>query len=182
MTRLTPTPFVHSDDCCGNSGGGTTLFITGHFHFVKLFILSRVTGVFTHSITSLTDTMNTSFIFNNSSINLFTPRKYLCIWNQRATVDHPMPKLDIPQMVYFAFDDDVNLKYSGYYFNLFGSNRNNPNNCPMTFTLFTINKGTDYSFVEYFYQQGHEIASHGVNNIPTSSKTLVLSEAVFVLL
>lgn len=94
-----------------------------------------------------------------------------------ATVDHPMPRLDIPQMVYFAFDDDVNLKYSGYYFNLFGPNRKNPNNCSMTFTLFTINKGTDYSFVEYFYQQGHEIASHGVNNIPTSTKTLVLSEA-----
>lgn len=93
------------------------------------------------------------------------------------TFDHPMATSDIPQIVYFAFDDEVTLKYSGYYFNLFGPSMRNPNNCSMTFTLFTINKGTDYSFIEYFYKKGNEIASHGANNIPTNSKITVLSEA-----
>ncbi|KAL3866439.1 hypothetical protein ACJMK2_043735 [Sinanodonta woodiana] len=76
----------------------------------------------------------------------------------------PLPKRDIPQMVFFTFDDAVTPQVAGYYRKLFDASRKNPNGCPIKMTLFISHANTVYNLVREFYLKGMEIASHSVSH------------------
>ncbi|CAI9718807.1 chitin deacetylase 7-like [Octopus vulgaris] len=67
-------------------------------------------------------------------------------------------------MVYFGFDDAVNSLINEYYDEIFTNNRNNPNGCPITMSLYVSDLYTDYKLVKKYYDAGHEIGVHGVND------------------
>lgn len=74
-----------------------------------------------------------------------------------STLTHPMDATDIPQMVYFGIDGDVNTLSAEYYDFLFGDGRSNPNGCPLSVTLFISHNGTDYGAVKKYYNRGFDI-------------------------
>ncbi|GFO14832.1 chitin deacetylase isoform b [Plakobranchus ocellatus] len=81
------------------------------------------------------------------------------------TFQHPsLPVLEIPQIVYFGFDDAVQPQVSGYYDQLFTADRKNPNGCPITMSLYVSDEYTQYSKVHDYYERGMEIASHSVTH------------------
>lgn len=70
----------------------------------------------------------------------------------------------IPQIVFFTFDDAVTEQVSGFYHQLFHPSRKNPNNCPISMTLFISHDNTKYRLVSEFHRRGMEIASHSVTH------------------
>ncbi|XP_045156451.2 uncharacterized protein LOC123522967 [Mercenaria mercenaria] len=70
----------------------------------------------------------------------------------------------IPQIVFFTFDDAVTDQVSGFYNQLFHRSRKNPNGCPISMTLFISHDNTKYRLVAEFYRKGMEIASHSVTH------------------
>lgn len=70
----------------------------------------------------------------------------------------------IPQMVFFTFDDAVTGQAAGFYKQLFAPSRKNPNGCPITMTLFISHDNTEYRLVSEFHNLGMEIASHSVTH------------------
>lgn len=70
----------------------------------------------------------------------------------------------IPQIVFFTFDDAVTPQASGFYYQLFHESRKNPNKCPITMTLFISHENTKYGLVTEFHRKGMEIASHSVTH------------------
>ncbi|WAR00417.1 CDA8-like protein [Mya arenaria] len=83
----------------------------------------------------------------------------------------PLETQNIPQMVFFTFDDAVTPQVANYYRELFEPKRKNPNGCPISMTLFISHKNTVYSLVKEFYDKGMEIASHSVTHGHPSSRT-----------
>lgn len=71
---------------------------------------------------------------------------------------------EIPQIVFFTFDDAVTDQVAGFYYQLFDSSRKNPNGCSISMTLFISHDNTKYRLVSDFYQRGMEIASHSVTH------------------
>lgn len=71
---------------------------------------------------------------------------------------------EIPQIIMITFDDAVSGRNYGYYTDLFGGNRTNPNGCPIRGTFFVSHNWTDYPLVHQLYSEGHEIASHSINH------------------
>ncbi|OWF45312.1 hypothetical protein KP79_PYT12758 [Mizuhopecten yessoensis] len=53
-----------------------------------------------------------------------------------------MDRRDIPQMVYFGFDDAVTPEGSKHYNVLFRRSRANPNGCPIGATLYILHQNT----------------------------------------
>ncbi|XP_060078838.1 chitin deacetylase 7-like [Ylistrum balloti] len=100
------------------------------------------------------------------NVNCFLP-KCFC-----STFQHFLKRSDIPQMVYFGFDDAVHGQVSHHYDYLFLSNLTNPNGCPVSITLFVSHTYTDYDVLQKFYEIGFELAVHSVShqNIDTGSK------------
>ncbi|XP_021371234.1 uncharacterized protein LOC110461851 [Mizuhopecten yessoensis] len=100
------------------------------------------------------------------NVNCFLP-KCFC-----STFQHLMKRSDIPQMVYFGFDDAVHGQVSHHYDYLFLSNVTNPNGCPVSITLFVSDTYTDYTMLKKYYEAGFELAVHSVShqNIDTGSK------------
>lgn len=82
----------------------------------------------------------------------------------------------IPQMVFFTFDDAVTSQAAGFYKQLFASSRKNPNGCPISMTLFISHDNTQYRLVSEFHNLGMEIASHSVTH-STMNGTNFLQEA-----
>ncbi|VDI64615.1 Hypothetical predicted protein [Mytilus galloprovincialis] len=91
--------------------------------------------------------------------NTCKPPNCVCCSN-----DMPLPYKEIPQMVFFTFDDAITPQVAGFYRQLFDSSRRNPNGCPVSMTLFISHSNTVYSLVREFYQKGFEIASHSVSH------------------
>lgn len=91
--------------------------------------------------------------------NSCKPPKCVC-----CSDDMPLPYKEIPQMVFFTFDDAITPHVAGFYRQLFDSSRRNPNGCPVSMTLFISHSNTVYSLVREFYQKGMEIASHSVSH------------------
>ncbi|KAH3833062.1 uncharacterized protein LOC127880081 [Dreissena polymorpha] len=83
----------------------------------------------------------------------------------------PLETHNIPQMVFFSFDDAVNPQVASYYRELFDAKRKNPNGCPISMTLFISHQNTVYSIVREFYDKGMEIASHSVTHSHPSPET-----------
>ena len=71
---------------------------------------------------------------------------------------------DIPQMVFFTFDDAINSPVAAFYRSLFNSRRKNPNGCPIKMTLFVSHESTKYNLVKEFYMKGMEIGAHSVTH------------------
>ncbi|XP_052788900.1 chitin deacetylase 8-like [Mya arenaria] len=91
--------------------------------------------------------------------------------------NYPMNREDIPQMVYFGFDDAVNVMVSALYDRIFTENRTNPNGCPAKMTLFVSHKYTDYRRVKNFHENGHEIGVHSVTHSVIGNENLLRQEA-----
>nr|XP_053639062.1 uncharacterized protein LOC128693332 isoform X15 [Cherax quadricarinatus] len=72
--------------------------------------------------------------------------------------------VEVPQIVLLTFDDAVNDLNNGLYRDLFEVGRKNPNNCPITSTMYVSHEWTDYSQVQDLYADGHEMASHSVSH------------------
>lgn len=85
----------------------------------------------------------------------------------------PISTHDIPQMVFFTFDDAVNPQVATFYRELFDSKRKNPNGCPISMTLFVSHKNTVYDLVKEFYDKGMEIASHSVTHGHMNTRTFI---------
>ncbi|XP_069128984.1 chitin deacetylase 7-like [Argopecten irradians] len=65
---------------------------------------------------------------------------------------------DIPQIVYFGFDDGAKPGAEAYLDRLFGHERKNPNKCPISVTLYVSGDNHDYSGVNRYSRRGFEIA------------------------
>lgn len=85
----------------------------------------------------------------------------------------PLETHNIPQMVFFSFDDAVTPQVSAYYKELFDPSRKNPNGCPISMTLFISDRNTVYGLVKEFYDKGMEIASHSVTHSHPNARTFV---------
>lgn len=73
--------------------------------------------------------------------------------------------LDIPQLVFFTFDDAVTPTNKVIYDRLFDDKkRKNPNKCPIRATFFNSHNWTIYSLVSDLYKQGHEFGSHSITH------------------
>lgn len=83
-----------------------------------------------------------------------------------------MKTKNIPQFVYFGFDDAVTITVSRMYDYLFRQDMKNPDGCPVKMTLYVSDAYTDYDLVEKYYKRGHEIAVHSVThrNVDTPEK------------
>jgi hypothetical protein len=88
-----------------------------------------------------------------------------------------MDRQDIPQIVYFGFDDAVNVVMSSLYNRLFTKKRKNPNGCTMKMTLFVSHQYTDYKRVKNFYKNGMEIAVHSVTHTAIDNDEILRKEA-----
>ena len=82
----------------------------------------------------------------------------------REDLQLPIPLENIPQIVFFTFDDAVTDQVAGFYKKLFDTSRKNPNGCPISMTLFISHDNTKYRLVQEFYEKGMEIASHSVTH------------------
>ena len=76
-----------------------------------------------------------------------------------------LPVHDIPQIVSVVFSGTVDADFLKLHNKTFPTHppkgRRNPNNCPMTSTIFVRGKGTDYCAVNRLYAYGHEIGQNG---------------------
>ncbi|XP_069128991.1 chitin deacetylase 8-like [Argopecten irradians] len=105
-------------------------------------------------------------------VNCFLPRCFC------PTFDHPMNLSDIPQMVYFGFDDAVNSQMANHYDFLFlKDNLTNPNGCPISITLLVSDEFTDYSILKRYYQHGFELGVHSVTHTHINTGDKVREEA-----
>lgn len=90
---------------------------------------------------------------------------------------HPLAARDIPQIVYFGFDDAVQPVVSAWYDQLFTTNRRNPNGCPITMSLYVSHNDTQYWRVQAYHRAGHEIGVHSVVHGHIKTKDALQSEA-----
>ncbi|XP_017775135.1 PREDICTED: uncharacterized protein LOC108561622 [Nicrophorus vespilloides] len=74
---------------------------------------------------------------------------------------------NIPQMVYFTFDDAITAENFGKYESSF-FHRKNPDGCPMSATYFVSHEYTDYSKLHQLHAHGHEIALHSITHTSMS--------------
>ncbi|XP_033758617.1 uncharacterized protein LOC117340907 [Pecten maximus] len=94
-----------------------------------------------------------------------------------SRLEHPMDRNDIPQMVYFGFDDALNPESVQHYDFLFGRNRTNPNGCPISASLYISHKNTKYGIAKMYYDHGFELAVHSVTHSGIDTYTKLLQEA-----
>ena len=90
---------------------------------------------------------------------------------------YPLNQREIPQIVYFGFDDAVNVVMSSLYDRIFTEDRKNPNGCTIKMTLFVSHQYTDYKRVKGFYDRGHEIAVHSVTHTAIDTEAKLRKEA-----
>ena len=88
-----------------------------------------------------------------------------------------METSEIPQMVYFGFDDAVTPPIADYLDDIFTTDRRNPNNCRITFTLYINDEYTDYTRVKNFYDNGNEMAVHSVTHTSINNDDILRAEA-----
>ncbi|XP_033746862.1 uncharacterized protein LOC117332082 [Pecten maximus] len=94
-----------------------------------------------------------------------------------SRLEHPMDRNDIPQMVYFGFDDALNTESIQHYDFLFRRNQTNPNGCPISASLYISHKNTNYDIAKMYYERGFELAVHSVSHTEIDTYTKVLKEA-----
>ncbi|XP_033742286.1 uncharacterized protein LOC117328823 [Pecten maximus] len=83
-----------------------------------------------------------------------------------STSKHPMNRSDIPQMVYFGFDGVLDSSFVKSFYFLFRREYINPNDCPISATLFITHNYTDHDLSRELYKRGFELAvSDAANTI-----------------
>ncbi|GAB6025684.1 hypothetical protein CHUAL_011671 [Chamberlinius hualienensis] len=70
----------------------------------------------------------------------------------------------VPQMIILTFDDAVNFQNWDLYKELFGSNRNNTNGCPIRATFYISHEYSNYHYIQQLWNDGHEIAVHSITH------------------
>jgi hypothetical protein len=70
---------------------------------------------------------------------------------------------EIPQFVFFTFDDAIQVANYDIYTSLF-YNKTNPDGCPISATFFMAHEYTDYSKVHDLYINSQEIAVHSITH------------------
>ncbi|KAK7496044.1 hypothetical protein BaRGS_00012745 [Batillaria attramentaria] len=95
------------------------------------------------------------------------------------TMKHPdfTDVKQIPQMVYFGFDDALNVLVDEKYSKLFTPTRLNPNGCPISMSLYISNQDTSYILVNEYYNNGIEIGSHGITHTMIDTAEKLRTEA-----
>ncbi|KAJ8304906.1 hypothetical protein KUTeg_018489 [Tegillarca granosa] len=83
----------------------------------------------------------------------------------------PIQVKQVPQMVFFTFDDAIAPQVANFYRKLFDSKRKNPNGCPVKMTLFISHANTVYRIVREFYNKGMEIGAHSVSHKNMNKRT-----------
>ncbi|XP_060080806.1 uncharacterized protein LOC132560171 [Ylistrum balloti] len=71
---------------------------------------------------------------------------------------------EVPQIVFFTFDDALTDRAAEFYNRLFNNSRLNPNGCPISMTMFISHTDTQYNHVTEFHRRGMEIAAHSVTH------------------
>ncbi|XP_069128983.1 chitin deacetylase 1-like [Argopecten irradians] len=94
-----------------------------------------------------------------------------------STFEHQMNVRDIPQMVYFGFDDGMTTAAANHYLQLFTPDRKNPNGCPITASLYVADEFTDYNALGDLYRRGFEVAVHSVTHENLKTGSSVRKEA-----
>ncbi|KAI7868079.1 hypothetical protein BDF14DRAFT_1796138 [Spinellus fusiger] len=74
---------------------------------------------------------------------------------------------DVPQMVVITFDDSV--QEGLYQTALKMLNQKNPNGCPAHGTWYVSMQYTDFSLVQQWYANGHEVADHTFSHVGSPS-------------
>ncbi|OWF47544.1 uncharacterized protein LOC110454264 [Mizuhopecten yessoensis] len=82
----------------------------------------------------------------------------------RGELGLDMRSSEIPQIVFFTFDDALTDKAAEFYNRLFNNSRLNPNGCPISMTMFISHTDTQYNHVTEFHRRGMEIAAHSVTH------------------
>ncbi|XP_076465963.1 uncharacterized protein LOC143297457 [Babylonia areolata] len=94
------------------------------------------------------------------------------------TLQHPdIYAKEIPQMVYFGFDDALTGQVDQFYRQLFTEYRRNPNGCPITMSLYVQDQWTNYNLVNEHYKRGNEIGSHSITHTNVDTREKLLYEA-----
>ncbi|XP_060064858.1 chitin deacetylase 8-like [Ylistrum balloti] len=96
-----------------------------------------------------------------------------------STFKHPLDLKTIPQMVYFGFDKGAKAGAEAYYNRLFRHERKNPNDCPISLTLFVSDANKNFDLITEYYNRGFEIAilssshhvSYTVERLKAEAKT-----------
>ncbi|XP_021364399.1 uncharacterized protein LOC110457437 [Mizuhopecten yessoensis] len=96
---------------------------------------------------------------------------------QKSTFNHPLDPKEIPQIVYFGVDDGVKPEAEAYYNRLFGQERKNPNDCPISMTLYVSGEDTDYLALNEYYDRGFEIAVHSMSHTVIDTGEKLRAEA-----
>merc|ERR1712038_885276 len=81
--------------------------------------------------------------------------------------DEPdIPLEDRPMIVCLTFDDALTqLLHTEYFTQLFDGTYSNPNGCPIRATFFLTHESNDYTLVNKYYSEGHEMASHSITHL-----------------
>ncbi|XP_033749623.1 uncharacterized protein LOC117334236 [Pecten maximus] len=82
----------------------------------------------------------------------------------RGELGLDMRSSEVPQIVFFTFDDALTDKAAEFYNRLFNNSRLNPNGCPISMTMFISHTDTQYNHVTEFHRRGMEIAAHSVTH------------------
>ncbi|XP_052769960.1 uncharacterized protein LOC128209791 [Mya arenaria] len=124
----------------------------------QTLLFSLLTAMLVHVISGA---MPSACVSCQKSQQCFPPDCVCCSDELRFT---NVTLAQIPQTVFFTFDDAVTGQAAGFYRQLFDSSRKNPNGCPVTMTLFISHDNTQYGLVSEFHSLGMEIASHSVTH------------------
>lgn len=80
-----------------------------------------------------------------------------------------LPVKDIPQLVYFTFDDAVQaINHDTYYQQAFYGKKN-PNGCQIASTYFISHEYTDYGRVHRLHANGQEVALHSISHVSNTA-------------
>ncbi|XP_069129801.1 chitin deacetylase 7-like [Argopecten irradians] len=95
-----------------------------------------------------------------------------------STFHHLLDPEEIPQIVYFAFDDGVKEQAEAHYNRLFSEDRKNPNGCPISMTLYVSGDQTEYPVLSELSKRGFEIAVHSMSHEVIKTGEKVRDEAI----
>jgi len=88
-----------------------------------------------------------------------------CLCSAQSTPGGQLEGPNIPQIVYFSFDDAVTVTNYPVYEEIF-FDRLNPNGASVGLTFFVSHEYSNYSLVNELHRRGHEIALHSITHLP----------------
>ncbi|OWF45132.1 hypothetical protein KP79_PYT13242 [Mizuhopecten yessoensis] len=86
-----------------------------------------------------------------------------------STFNHPLDPKEIPHIVSFGFSDGVSVAAEELFNRLFRHERKNPNDCPISMTLYISEENTNYPVLQDYSNKAFEIAIKG----PSQSNSVI---------